>query len=230
MTGSTTKNEHSPEISVEIMGKEYQIPEGLTMLQAMWHTGHRLTRGAGCLGGICGACSTNYTTKDSFKIKTCLACQTLVEDGMSFSLVYSYYPNRKVQYNFEEVEDPKQDLFRFYPEAALCRNCNACTEACPKGIDVRTAVWKAVFGDFKECSEHYLPCVMCSLCVPVCIADIAPNQVGLYVRRAQGIFFNEPPQQLTSRIEEIEKGAFQAEWEKLQGLPNDILKTEKIFN
>ena len=118
------------------MGKFYQVPEGLTMLQAMWHTGHELTRGVGCLGGICGACSATYRTKDSIKIKSTLACQTLIEDGMSFSLVHTYYPNRKIPYDFKEIDDPKQALFRYYPEAALCRNRDTCTLACPKGIDV----------------------------------------------------------------------------------------------
>ena len=223
MSDTPSPLESSKEVTIEIMGTFYQVPEGLTMLQAMWHTGHRLTRGLGCLGGICGACSTSYRTKGDIKIKNCLACQTQIEDGMSFSLIYPYYPSRKVPYDFKEVKDPKQDLFRYYPEASLCRNCDSCTIACPKGIDVRTAVWKAVFGDFKECAEHFLPCVMCSLCVPVCIADIAPNQVGVYVRRAQGIFFEERPAQLSVRLKEIEKGRFDKEWERLFNLSNDEL-------
>lgn len=210
------------------MGQTHQIPEGLTMLQAMWDAGHDVTRGIGCLGGVCGACATAYRTKDDIKIKKCLACQTQVEEGMSFSLTYSYYPNRKISYQYEEIDNPKQDLFKYYPEAALCRNCDSCTVACPKGIDVRAAVWKAAFGDFKTCAEQFLPCVMCSLCVPVCIADIAPNQVGVYVRRAQGIFFEERPPQLTSRIEEIEKGSFDAEWDRLFNLSNESLMSENL--
>lgn len=223
MTVSPAEPLVNKKVTVEIMGRPYQVPEGLTMLQAMWHAGIELTRGVGCLGGICGACSTTYRTKDSIKIKSTLACQTLIEDGMSFSLVYSYYPNRKIPYDFKEMEDAKQDLFRYYPEAALCRNCDTCTQACPKGIDVRAAVWKAVFGDFKECAEHFLPCVMCSLCVPVCIADIAPNQVGVFVRRAQGIFFEDKSSEIDHRIEEINKGVFEQEWERVLSLSNDEL-------
>ncbi len=218
MTATSTEGVAPKQITIEVMGKFYQVPEGLTMLQAMWHTGHELTRGVGCLGGICGACSATYRTKDSIKIKSTLACQTLIEDGMSFSLVHTYYPNRKIPYDFKEMEDPKQDLFRYYPEAALCRNCNTCTLACPKGIDVRAAVWKAVFGDFEECAEHFMPCVMCSLCVPVCIADIAPNQVGVFVRRAQGIFFENKSPQLKNRVDEIEKGVYDQEWERVLNL------------
>jgi len=228
MTEIQAPAKKSSEVAIEIMGKAYQVPEGLTMLQAMWHTGHALTRGVGCLGGICGACSASYRTKGDIRIKNGLACQTQVEEGMSFSLIYSYYPSRKVAYDFEDMEDPKQALFKYYPEAALCRNCDSCTVACPKGIDVRAAVWQAAFGDYKSCAEQFLPCVMCSLCVPVCIADIAPNQVGLFVRRAQGIYFEERPKALSERIEEIEAGHFDTEWDALAALSDEGLMSYPI--
>ena len=71
------------------------------------------------------------------------------------------FPARKATYDMAKLKDPKQDLFTLYPEAPLCRNCNACTEACPQKIDVREGVWKAVFGDFKGVSEMFMDCVMC---------------------------------------------------------------------
>src|SRR5678810_15772 len=71
------------------------------------------------------------------------------------------FPARKATYDIQGLKDPKQDLFNLYPEAPLCRNCNACTEACPQSIDVREGVWKAVFGDFKSVSEMFMDCVMC---------------------------------------------------------------------
>jgi hypothetical protein len=147
-------------VSVEIAGKVHQVPEGITVMKALWYTGHEVIRGAGCLGGFCGACATYYRTKDDPKVKTCLACQTAVEEGMSFSMVPPF-PARKATYQMSELKDPKQDLFTLYPEAPLCRNCNACTEACPQQIDVREGVWRAVFGDFKAVSEMFMDCVMC---------------------------------------------------------------------
>ncbi len=201
-------------VNVEIMGKRYPVPQGITLVQAMWHTGHEITRGIGCLGGVCGACSTLYRTEGSHELKTGLACQLIVEQGLSFSLMQSF-PVRKPIYKIEDIVDPKQELFRYFPEAALCRNCNACTEACPQGIDVRTGIWKAAFGDFKGASDLFLPCVMCNLCVPVCIAEISSNQVGLYARRVQGVFFNQKPTDLLNRIDEIEKGKFDSEWDRL---------------
>jgi len=228
MTASSAQGKVSQTVTVEIMGKKHQVPEGLTMLQAMWHTGHELTRGVGCLGGICGACPAKYTTNEDTKIKTALACQTQVQDGMSFSLIASYYPNRKVVHDFTKMEDPKKEIFRIYPETALCRNCDACTQACPKGIDVRSGVWKAAFGDFKEGADYFLSCVMCSLCVPVCIADIAPNQVGLYMRRAQGIFYDQKSSHLSARLEEINRGKFDSEWDRLLKLSNEAIKSEPL--
>jgi L-lactate utilization protein LutB len=76
-------------------------------------------------------------------------------------------------------------------------------------------VWKAVFGDFKSVSEMFMDCVMCGMCTPVCIADIAPNLVALYVSRAQGAHFTEKPVGLDARIKEIEDGRFNDEWRKI---------------
>jgi succinate dehydrogenase/fumarate reductase-like Fe-S protein len=210
-------------VSVEIAGKTYQVPEGITVIKALWYTGQEVIRGAGCLGGFCGACATYYRTKDDPKVRTCLACQTAVEDGMSFSMVPPF-PARKATYDITELQDPKQDLFTLYPEAPLCRNCNACTEACPQGIDVREGVWRAVFGDFKTTSELFMDCVMCGLCNPVCIADIAPNLVGLYASRAQGAHFTEKPERLYHRIKEIEDGRYEAEWDRVLKMNEQELK------
>jgi ferredoxin len=210
-------------VSVEIAGKKYQVPEGITVVKALWYTGQEVMRGVGCLGGFCGACATYYRTKDDPKVRTCLACQTAVEDGMSFSMVPPF-PARKATYQMSELKDPKQDLFTLYPEAPLCRNCNACTEACPQQIDVREGVWRAVFGDFKAVSEMFMDCVMCGLCAPVCIADIAPSLVALYASRAQGVFFTEKPELLHHRIRQIEEGRYEAEWDRVMKMNEQQLK------
>ncbi len=214
-------------VTVEIMGRKYEVPQGITLVQAMWYTGHEMIREIGCLGGVCGACATLYRTPDSHKLKSGLGCQIIVEEGMSFSISRSF-PVRKPIYHLEEIDDPKQDLFKYFPEVAHCRNCNACTEACPQGIDVRTGIWKAVFGDFKDASDLFMPCVMCNLCVPVCIAEISSNQVGLYVRRAQSVFFSDRHPILLKRIEEIKDGKFDSEWETLFSLSEKELKDYQV--
>ena len=210
-------------VTVEIEGKPFQVPAGITLMKAMWYAGKEVLRGAGCLGGFCGACATYYRTKDDPKVKTCLACSMAVEDGMSFSFMPAF-PARKAVYDLPMLKDPKQDLFELYPEAPLCRNCNACTEACPQKIDVREGVWKAVFGDFKAVSEMFMDCVMCGMCTPVCIADIAPNLVAVYASRAQGVHFTEKPEGLSTRIKEISDGQYQKEWDRILQLSDDELQ------
>lgn len=210
-------------VTVEIEGKPFQVPAGITLMKAMWYAGKDVVRGAGCLGGFCGACAAYYRTKDDPKVKTCLACSKAVEDGMSFSFMPAF-PARKALYDIQTLKDPKQDLFELYPEAPLCRNCNACTEACPQKIDVREGVWKAVFGDFKAVSDMFMDCVMCGMCAPVCIADIAPNLVAVYASRAQGAHFMDKPEGLGLRIKDISDGKYQQDWDRILQLSDEDLQ------
>src|SRR3989441_7898772 len=57
-------------VTVEIAGKKYEVPEGITVIKALWYSGQEVIRGAGCLGGFCGACATYYRTKDDPKVRT----------------------------------------------------------------------------------------------------------------------------------------------------------------
>ena len=142
---------------------------------------------------------------------------------MSFSFAPPF-PARKATYDLNKLKNPKQDLFELYPETPLCRNCNACTEACPQGIDVREGVWKAVFGDFKSVSETFMSCVMCGMCAPVCIADIAPSLVGVYASRAYGVRETEKPQGLFDRIKAIEEGEYKEDWERVLQMTDEELQ------
>ena len=198
-------------VNIEIAGKPCQVPEGITAIKALWYTGQEVVRGAGCLGGFCGACASYYRKKDDAKVRTGLACQLAIEEGMSFSLMPPF-PARKALYDIRSLASPTQDFFDLYPEVPLCRNCNACTEACPQKIDVRAGVWKAVFGEFGTVSELFMSCVMCGLCNPVCPADIAPNLAALYVSRVQGAYLTPRAPALETRINEVEAGHFDQEW------------------
>ena len=46
-------------ILIYVMGKKYEVPETLTIMKAMEFVGFKFIRGAGCRGGICGACPTS---------------------------------------------------------------------------------------------------------------------------------------------------------------------------
>lgn len=66
-------------IPVNVMGKTYEVPQGLTIMKALEYSGYRLTRGCGCRGGVCGACATIYRKKGDYRLQVGLACQTVVE-------------------------------------------------------------------------------------------------------------------------------------------------------
>ncbi len=222
MSTAATEPKSSQLVSVEIMGKPHRVPQGITVLQAMWYSGHELIRGVGCLGGTCGACGIVYRTKDSFELQNGLGCQTLVQEGLSFSMV-PHFAAARASYNMAELADPKEALFELYPEAARCVNCNACNRVCPQGIDVRSSVWCAVFGNFDQVAELTMSCNNCGLCVVRCPADMAPNLIALYARRAHGVHELKPPARLTDRIGEINAGSYGFEWTKLQSMGDQEL-------
>ncbi len=70
-------------VNVYFFGKKYQVPASLTIMRAMEYAGYQLVRGCGCRNGFCGACATIYRIHGKQELKTCLACQTQVEDRKS---------------------------------------------------------------------------------------------------------------------------------------------------
>ena len=69
-------------VNVYFYGKHYVVPAELTIMTAMEYAGYELKRGCGCRHGFCGACATIYRIKGCNELKTCLACQTQVQEGM----------------------------------------------------------------------------------------------------------------------------------------------------
>ena len=69
-------------VDVYLFGKKYSVPDNLTIMRAMEYAGYQLVRGCGCRNGFCGACATIYRIKGDRELKTCLACQTKVENNM----------------------------------------------------------------------------------------------------------------------------------------------------
>jgi succinate dehydrogenase/fumarate reductase-like Fe-S protein len=201
-------------ITVEIQGKFHHVLEGVTALQALWYTGHEMIRGIGCLGGVCGACTFTYRRNGEPGVKTGLACQTLVEQGMSFSPPVSITATR-AKYHIQEIKEPEASLLKYYPETRRCTRCNACTLVCPQDIDVRACVLKALSGEFSAVSEMFYNCVMCGLCAAVCDVAIKPNLVALYARRSQAAQCSPRPENLLRRLQEVESGTYALDWQKI---------------
>ena len=58
MSTPPVENLTTEKIPIFIMGKQYMVPDSLTIMKAMEYAGFKFVRGAGCRGGICGACGT----------------------------------------------------------------------------------------------------------------------------------------------------------------------------
>lgn len=199
------------------MGKEYQVPAGLTIMKAMEYAGYRFTRGCGCRGGFCGACATLYRIKGDYKLHAGLACQTTVEDGMYLAQL-PFVPAVKARYKIEEVSPEASTLLAYYPETARCVSCNACTKACPQEIEVMDAVQEALRGDLKAVSDLTFDCIKCGLCVVRCPAEIPQYHMFQLARRLYGKYVQKPAEHVVRRVKEVDEGEFDEEIQTLTQL------------
>lgn len=222
-------------VTIQTQGRAYQILGGLTAIQALWAAGVEVVHGVGCLGGTCGACTMTFRrhshppadqqAQGYQQAWIGLGCQTLVEDGLAFEFLQPVVAP-KPTYRLTRPDhadghsDPQAGLLQHFPEAARCRVCRACTQACPQGIDVMSGVLAAAKGNLATTADAFFNCVMCGACAAVCVgvADIRPHEVGLYARRAHGVLELSPPANLVHRLEEIAMGVFEAEWTQHRNL------------
>ncbi|HJB87406.1 MAG TPA: 2Fe-2S iron-sulfur cluster binding domain-containing protein, partial [Candidatus Dorea faecigallinarum] len=111
-------------VNVYFFGKRYSVPADLTIMTAMEYAGYELKRGCGCRHGFCGACATIYRIKGKNELKTGLACQTQVEEGMYVASI-PYFPTDKRTYDIEEIRPEQRIMMELYPEIYSCIGCNA---------------------------------------------------------------------------------------------------------
>lgn len=210
-------------IPLYIMGRRYEVPQGLTILKAMEWAGYRLTRGCGCRGGFCGACSTVYRLPGDFRLKVGLACQTPVAEGMTLAQL-PYFPANKAVYDLEKAGPPLETLLQAYPEAARCLGCNTCTNVCPLKLEPMYFVAAALRGDFAQAAELSFDCIMCGLCAARCPAQLSPYNIALLVRRYYSRYIRTNPQHLGRRVKEITTGRYDSELEEIAGASEEVLK------
>jgi len=210
-------------VRIYIMGKGYRVPAGLTIMKAMEYAGYRYIRGAGCRGGFCGACSTIYRMKGDYKLRTALACQKVVEDGM-YIVQIPFSPADKPTYDLEKLTPSVNVLLEYYPEIAKCVSCNTCTKACPQELEVMDFVQAALRGDFEEVVELSFDCIRCGICAIRCPAEIVPYNVALLARRLYGRYVLPRAKHVEDRIKEIEEGRFNEEVDRLMKVEVKVLK------
>ncbi|MBN1232955.1 MAG: 4Fe-4S dicluster domain-containing protein [Candidatus Coatesbacteria bacterium] len=191
-------------VTVYIMGREYQVPAGLTIMKAMEYAGYRLIRGCGCRGGFCGGCGTIIRKKGSYKLTVGLACQTVVEDGMQFAQI-PYYPPHHPDYMLENMEPTAEQILKIYPEVFRCLSCNSCSKVCPQDLRVMDYVQAALRGDIAKAADLSFDCLNCGLCATRCPVEIVQYNVGNLVKRLYSRYIAPADDRLDKRCKEIEE-------------------------
>lgn len=214
-------------VDVFFFGKKYSVPENLTIMTAMEYAGYKLVRGCGCRNGFCGACATIYRIKGDNELKSCLACQTKVEEGM-YVATLPFFPLEKKQYDMEKIKPTEQVMMQLYPEIYSCIGCNACTKACTQELNVMQYIAYAQRGEFDKCAEESFDCVMCGVCSSRCPAGISHPQVAELARRINGKYLQPQTQHLIDRVNEINEGKCE---ELIQAIMNKPLEEIKeLYN
>jgi len=204
-------------ISIYVFGKQYRVPQNLTILTAMEKLGYRLLRGCGCRSGFCGACATVYRIQGDYRLRTGLACQTPVKDGMVFSML-PFHPAAKAKYDVKKLPPDVTSLTRFYPEVMRCLQCNTCSRACPQELPVIDIMGAAMRGDIATAADLSFDCIMCGLCATRCPAEIVQYYVAILTRRLYATHLSKRSKHLQARLQEIKDGQYDAELERLTHL------------
>lgn len=214
-------------VDIYLMGKRYNVPETLTIMDAMEYAGYQLVRGCGCRAGFCGACATVYRMAGDYELKVGLACQTKVEDGMYLAQI-PFFPGRKANYNLDDIKPSMAHFAQLYPEVYRCLGCSSCTKVCPQDIDVMQYIAYIQRGDFEKAADISFDCLMCGLCVSRCPANIVHYNAALTARRLYSRYVANPDAFLAERTKAIEEGKLDAEIDELVNASNEQL--QELYN
>lgn len=222
--GMEAPNSHMLDIYID--GQAYKVPADVTILHAIEYAGYKIIRGCGCRGGVCGACATVYRLKGDSTLRTCLACQTVVQDSMQLSL-FKYFPVARHTYNIDNLKPDAAMVMEIYPDIAHCMGCNTCTKSCPMDIPVMQCMSRILQGDILAVADATISCVMCGLCAGRCPAELSPYLYFLLCRRMYGKYILNPLVDVPPRIAEIRQDKYTAELDELMTLNTEQLK--KIY-
>jgi formate hydrogenlyase subunit 6/NADH:ubiquinone oxidoreductase subunit I len=210
-------------VPIYIMGKRYEVPEGLTIMKAMEYAGYQFIRGCGCRGGTCGACGTVYRKPGDYKLQVALACQKTVEPDMYIGQI-PFFPANRAEYEFAELTSAPEEIFQLYPELFRCVACNACTKACPQGIEVMDAISALKQGNLTEVAEITFDCIQCGLCASRCFGELPQYHIFQLARRIYGSKVAPRAEHLGEMVKAVEKGKYDELLEKLKGIKGEELR------
>lgn len=210
-------------IKVHIMGKEYEVPYGLTIMEAIEYAGYRYTRGAGCRAGFCGACGTMFRKEDNYKLEAAIACQASAEDGMYLAQL-PFTPANRIKYDIDDINGHNNPLVALYPELARCVSCNTCSKACPQELKVMDYVQAALRGDVKRVNELSFDCIQCGLCSIRCPAEIPQYHAAQAARRMYAKYQVDQPEELDTRISEIAEDKYKERMDEFMDMSKTKMK------
>ena len=194
-------------VNVYFFGKKYSVPADLTIMTAMEYAGYTLKRGCGCRHGFCGACATIYRIKGVNELKTCLACQTQVQEGMYVASIPFFPTDKQVLMTSTRSSPNQQIMMELYPEIYSCIGCNACTKACTQNLNVMQYIAYAQRGELEKCAEESFDCVMLRRAAPSDVPRASPTRmVGLLARRLTGKYIAPESKHLTKRVRRDPRG------------------------
>ncbi|MDD5297141.1 MAG: 4Fe-4S dicluster domain-containing protein [Rhodocyclaceae bacterium] len=219
ITHDKAKDRH---VTVYVMGKACLVPGDATIMGAIEYAGHQIIRGAGCREGYCGACATLYRLPGDYRIRTGLACTTLVEDGMTLAQFPSI-PAGKAIYDIETLKPDVSAIAQTYPVVFRCVACNTCTKSCPQGLQVMDYVQAAKRGDIAQVMDLSFYCVACGLCMLRCPAEITQPLVATLAKRLYGRHLRKESRELAERVRQVEDGSFDPEYAELMAMSREAL-------
>ncbi|MBU0984644.1 MAG: 4Fe-4S dicluster domain-containing protein [candidate division Zixibacteria bacterium] len=210
-------------IPIYIMGKQYMVPDSLTIMKAIEYAGYKYIRGCGCRGGVCGACATVYRKPGEYKIRVGLACQTVVEPEMYLTQM-PFYPANRATYDFAALEGKSEEVFALYPELFRCVACNACTKVCPMDVQVMDYIAAMKRGDIAEAARISFDCIQCGLCASRCMGELPQYHIGQLARRLKGAYLTPKAEHLKTMVANIEAGRFAKALEELKATDGEALR------
>lgn len=211
-------------IPIYLMGKQYMVPESLTIMKAIEYAGYKYIRGCGCRGGVCGACATVYRKPGEYKIRTGLACQTVVEPEMYLTQL-PFYPANRATYDFAALEGKAEEVFALYPELFRCVACNACTKVCPMDVEVMDYIAALKQGNLKKAAEISFDCIQCGLCASRCMGELPQYHIAQLARRLNGAYLTPRAEHLKTMVANIDAGRYQPGVDELKVSNLDTLRT-----